>query len=233
MGQASDLRAGQSDAVHDTSIRAGSRYLWLAAHTVLFVAFSFFAFSRNYANLAFGVDGADSFIEAIHQWQWAPAVLGFSSNPFQGMGDLWYGDNARLVLGYLLASLFFGKAGVVTPHYVILGYTVLALELYLSLLVLARSLGLGWPASVLCAWVLPLLAEPYFGYSLLYPILMSAPSIGTMMAECSLLAATVNRLGRRSGRGVADTLRRNAFPSLMFLVLLILLVASFPFRVVL
>src|SRR5262249_28904256 len=78
-----------------------------------------------------------------------------------------------------------------------------------------------------CAWMLPLLAQPYFGYSRLYPITMLSPSFGTMIANFSFLLAAISCLGRDYGE-FWDTLRRNLLPSLAIPFLLTVMIASNP-----
>src|SRR5262249_37961288 len=173
-------------------MRSVPHWIWLGAHLVLFIGFSHFSFSRNYGNLAIGEDGGAHLIDAIQQWTWAPAALGFYSDPFQGMSDLWPGPNNKLILGYVLPMLFLGNGDAISPQYIILSYVVFSTEMFLSVLVLARAIGTSWTVSVISAWALPMLAQPLFGSSLLYPILMMAPSVGTMIAEFSLLAAAIN-----------------------------------------
>jgi hypothetical protein len=212
---------------------ATGRAALLGLSFLAFVAFSVFAFSRNYAHLAFGIDGVTSFLEGIHAWKWAPPGLGFGSDPFQGMSDLWSGESAFLTPAHLLYALTFGKPTEFTPQYLIAAYTIFACELFLSVLLLARSLEMGWLVGTVSAWTLSLLAYPYFGYSLLYPIFMSAPSIGTTMSECALLLAAVAYLGRGWQRGLRWTLRRDLGPVLAILLLLTVMVAANPFRVML
>ena len=64
----------------------------LALSFFTFVTFSIFAFSRNYAELAYGTDGVHTFVSAIHAWTWAPARLGVGANPFEGMSYIWSGQ---------------------------------------------------------------------------------------------------------------------------------------------
>jgi hypothetical protein len=178
------------------------RAAWLALSFFAFVAFSIFAFSRNYADLAYGTDGVFTFLLAIHAWNWAPVGLGFGPYPIEGMSDIWCCENPFLLPGHLLYALIFGKPAEYTATYVIAGYTIFAAELFLSVVVLARALGMPWLIAVVSAWILSLLAWPYFGFSFLYPILMTAPTVGTTISEPALLLAAVAYLVRSRGDGL-------------------------------
>src|SRR5262245_46701882 len=203
------------------------KWTWLAAHLVLFIGFCYFSFSRNYGVLSIGVDGANVLVHIIYQWIWAPAAVGLYSSPFQGLSDLWWGANSKLIPGYFLPMLILGNEGVISPGYVVLSYVVFSTEMFLSALVLARALGMSWSIGIICAWLLPLLAQPYFGFSLLFPMMMLSPSYGTMVANFSFLLAAIGYLGRDYGE-FWHTFRRNLLPSLAIPFLLIVMIGSNP-----
>src|SRR5262245_30783579 len=203
------------------------KWTWLAAHLVLFIGFCYFSFSRNSGLLSVGVDGAAVLWHTMYQWIWAPAAVGLYSSPFQGLSDLWWGTNSKLIPGYFLPMLILGNEGVISPGYIVLSYVTFSTEMFLSTLVLARALGMSWSIGIICAWLLPLLAQPYFGSSLLYPILMISSSYGTMVANFSFLLAAISYLGRGYGE-FWHTLRRNLLPSLAIPVLLIVMIGSNP-----
>jgi hypothetical protein len=208
-------------------IKSVFKWTWLAAHLVLFIGFSYFSFSRNYGLLSYGVDGAVILVHTLYQWIWAPAAVGLYSSPFQGLSDLWWGTNIKLIPGYFLPMLILGNEGVISPGYIVLSYVVFSTEMFLSTLVLARALGMSWSIGIICAWLLPLLAQPYFGFSLLFPMMMLSPSYGTMVANFSFLLAAISYLGRDYGE-FWHTLRRNLLPSLAIPFLLIAMIGSNP-----
>lgn len=213
-------------------MKLNSYWAWISAHLILLVALAYYSFSRNIGNLAFGGDGGQEIISVMHQWIWSPAALGFYSNPFQGLNDIWFNINTKLIPGYLLPLLFEKDGGAVGTQYIVLCYVVFSIELFLSTIVLARALGMNWFISLVSAWTLPLLGQPFFGYSLLFPFMMNSPSTGTMLAEFSLLLAAIIYLGRGEGE-LKAALWRNLLPGFMVLILLIALVASQPLRVIL
>jgi hypothetical protein len=210
------------------------RAAWLALSFFAFIAFSIFAFSRNYADLAYGSDGVFTFLFAIHAWKWAPVALGFGPYPFEGMSDVWCCENSFLLPGHLIYALIFGKPAEYTAKYGIVAYTIFAAELFLSVVVLARALGMRWLIAVVSAWILSLLAWPYFGFSLLYPISMTGPTLlGTTIAECTLLLAGVAYFVRKKGGSLRLTIWRGVRPLLAIIGLLFLLIASYPLRAIL
>jgi hypothetical protein len=220
-------------AVYPRSEVVGS-YAILVIYFIAFLGFSVFAFSHNYANLAFGVDGAASFLQAMHGWKWAPADLGFGPDPFEGLSDVWSGENAYLVPAHALYKLIFGPPSEFVPCYPITAYTIFASETFLATLALARSLGMSWSVGAIAAWILPLLVYPYFVYPLLFPISMIAPSVvGTTVSEATLLLALIARLGRGWRHGTRGRLRRDLPCALAIVGLLVVLIAAYPLRTIL
>lgn len=209
------------------SMKSIFHWAWLAAHIVAFTAFAHFSFARNYGLLSYGGDGAIALAHAMYQWIWTPTALGMHSSPFQGMNDLWWGTNINLIPGYFLPMLLLGNAGVISSQYIISSYMMFSIEMFLAALVLSRALGMNWLLSIISAWTLPLLAQPFFGYSLLYPIVMLSPSFGTMISNFAFLVAAISYLGRGQG-SLAQVIWRNLFPVCAILVLLIVMVASNP-----
>ena len=181
----------------------------VVVHLISFTVFAHAALTRSYGTLALGGDGGFQFLNAMQQWMWAPFAIGFYSNPFQALGNVWFPSNTKLTPLYVIPALLLQSGGQlhIQPEYVILAYTVGSLELFLSCLVLARSLGQSWPSAIIGAWALPLLVEPFFGYPLLYPILTLTPSVGSMIAQFSLLLASMNELGRQGPRFLNFRLR--------------------------
>ncbi|MSP02705.1 MAG: hypothetical protein EXR07_16900 [Acetobacteraceae bacterium] len=173
----------------------------VAVHILFFFVLSYHAFGRNLDKLFVGIDGAYMLTLAAHLFVWTPAAAGFFVDPFQGLGDVWFNLNAWLIPGYLVPHLLLGQGNEFGAPFRVLAYAVFALELFLSTLFLARSIGLGWVAAVLGAWSMPLLAMPYFGstYTLLYPIFELTPQIATATSEAFLLVGMISRIGRKRG----------------------------------
>jgi uncharacterized membrane protein (DUF373 family) len=103
--------------------------------------------------------------------------------------------------------------------------------MFLSTYILARALDLGRPAATGAAWTLPLLAHPYFGDTLLYPILSLVPNFGTMMSQFALVVASIYRLGRDIPEGRRFS-ARDVVLATIILLLLLLFTASQPLSTV-
>jgi hypothetical protein len=216
---------------------ARSRYFSIGCVVVQLISFSIFAhaaLTHSYGTLAYGEDGGFHFLQAMVQWTWAPLALGLYSDPFQGLGNISFPSITKLTALYVIPALLFNSGATlqIEPRYVILAYTIGSFELFLSCLVLARSLRLTWPAAIIAAWALPLLVEPYFGYPLLFPILMLSPSMGTMIAQFCLLLVSVNELGRQ-GTGLRNLRWRDWALGVVIALQIIILIAFFPVHTVL
>src|SRR5271167_2246873 len=221
MGQVS-LRPGSDLRTNDALRRLG-RPVWLFAHFVLFAVFARSAISHNFGDAAFGFDGCYYFELARTQHDWAPLTLGFFANPLQGMSDIFFPLNADILPSLFLPHMLPGAAKTAS-EYIILCYTIASIELFLSMLVLARSMGLGWSRATIAAWALPILCEPYFGHPLLFPILSSAPTFSTVFASVALMMAVINRLGAGPDRAWA-IVQRDLPWVLLLLLLAIFLIA--------
>jgi hypothetical protein len=197
---------------------------WLVAHFVLFIVFAHFALSRNFGNVAIGFDGSYYFELADNQREWAGPSLGFAVNPLQGMSDIFYPLNTRIMPSFILPYLLTGST--FSREYVVLCSTIVSAELYLSTLILGRSLGFGLPQATIAAWMLPVLSEPYFGLPLIYPIFVNAPTVGTVIASAALMMAIIGRLGA-SAEG-ARSIYRDTVLTLMLLALAVFLIAAMP-----
>ncbi len=99
----------------------------------------------------------------------------------QGVGDLRFPVNFRLSPATLLSFL-----GSITPDLVAL-YTVTGLELFISVLLLGTTLGLGGGGARIAAWASVLLVQPFFNPSRFYPIAGLIPWIVEHLAWQSLL----------------------------------------------
>ena len=202
----------------------------VGAHVLALAMLSYHAFRNNFGNLAFGGDGGQEIISIMHQWTWSPLALGFYSNPFQGLGDVWFNINAKLIPSYLLPLVFVSSERILGPEYIVLCYVFLALELFLATVLLSRVLGFDWISSLAAGWLLPLLTLPFIGYSRLFPFTMNSPCTSTILAEFALLVAVICRLG--SGADNFNAMfRRTLMQAAAIIFLIILLVASQPLRV--
>jgi hypothetical protein len=207
------------------------RLLWVCANLVLLCGFSFHAFSKNIAGLLSRGDGDFFLITIKEQLKWMPLAAGFYSNPFEGMGDIWFNRNALLLPESILPHFLTNGMSPTDTEYIVTMCVIVSIELFVSVLVLARSCGVKWIAAMAAAWMLPLLAQPYFGQCLIYPIMYWSPSTGTMIAEVAIILAAVACLGQGSFTG--RKLSRQDFGlALVILLLLGHLMVALPTTVV-
>jgi hypothetical protein len=185
--------------LHPVARRPIARVLLIAAHTLLFTAISYVAFTSTRGRLFNGIDGAYMLTLAAHQFAFTPIAAGFFANPFQGLGDLWFNLNAWILPGYLVPHLLLGPGREFSSSFRILSYSIFALELFGSTLFFARSIGRDWVTGLLAAWSLPLLIMPYFLTEMIYPILELTPQGATAISETLLLLGLFARLGTRGG----------------------------------
>jgi hypothetical protein len=181
----------------------------VTGHVVLFIIFSHDAFSRHQGDLFIGVDGAYMLTLVAQQFVWVPIAAGFSANPFQALGDLWYNLNAWLLLGFVIPHFVLAQ-DIWGPAFRISSYTLFALELFGAPLIMARAIGVSWSAAMLAAWAAPLLLMPYFGTAAVYPILELAPQGATGMLGTVLILSATSRLGRNVAPGKGQALWRDA-----------------------
>jgi hypothetical protein len=131
-----------------------------------------------------------------------PLRIGSAANLLEGFGDVTW-VNYMFVPSYSFALLLFGEENVFTDKFQICVNVILAVELFLATFTAALSFGFSRLVSLMSAWIAPLLMLPYFGFSLLFPLLVFWPNVGTTISENLLVLAAFTRLGRPSHNGVS------------------------------
>lgn len=93
----------------------------VVVHLISFTVFAHAALTRSYGTLALGGDGGFQFLNAMQQWMWAPFAIGFYSNPFQALGNVWFPSNTKLTPLYVIPALLLQSGGQlhIQPEYVI------------------------------------------------------------------------------------------------------------------
>jgi hypothetical protein len=161
----------------------------LATNLISLVAFCLVAFSLNEAYLLWNMDGLHFKVMAQKQVTWLPHLLGYSANPLESLGNVWYPLNMALEPGFLLA-----RDPVTAELDVVLCYTLLSLELFCSTWLLATSLGLGGFVAALAGWLLLLLAMPLWGLPFLFPMYAMAPNYP--ISQSLLVLVLFRQIGR-------------------------------------
>ncbi len=199
----------------------------LVGSLVLLVIFSVFAFSRNAGYLFPGGDGLNLLTQIGAARPLFPFRIGSSVNLLEGFGDVTW-VNYMFVPSYSFALMLFGEANVFTDKFQICVNVVLALEVFVATLVAALSFGFGRLISLMAAWMAPLLMLPYFGFSLLYPLLVFWPNVGTTIGENLLVLAAFTRLGRPPHGGALSLWRHTLLFAVACLMLAHMTIWSFP-----
>jgi hypothetical protein len=204
-----------------------SYFLCVLFNLICFAGVMYISFFRNRGHIFAGLDGSYILTLVKGQAMWAPLGLGFSANPLQSLGNIWFALNTQLFPAYVVPIQFFGIEAIGDAKFHALSYTIFASELFLATLLVGRAVGFGGTASILGAWFAPLLLFPLLGRPRLYPILGVSPHLATCMSEALLLTVLFGHLGR-NGRWIRDSL-------FVFLAIILTghLIVSQPFAVLL
>lgn len=189
---------------------AMDRWHWFALsafHCAVLFSVSAWYFSRQAGSLFNGLDGANMLTMVAHQFSWTAPALGFTSNPLQGLSDIWFTFNAWLSPGYLLPYLALADLTVADRGFQVAVYSSHALILFIATIIFARSIKLNWPTAIVAGWTIIIVLFPVFGSPLIYPIVELQPNLALTIAETQLVVACIATLGRGSLiRDVAVTL---------------------------
>ena len=193
---------------------------WFCVHILLFICISYFAFLKNIGWLFPGGDGAYPISLFKSQIIWNNTFLGLPWNPLQGLGDIDFPLSTWLVPAFVIPSFFLGIDNIGSQDFQIFSYIIFSLELFLSSLLLTKSLGFTRFESYTSAWLTPIFLLPYFGVPLLYPLFLFSPQASTIVAALLLTMTLLLFLTQQS------PLRYKSFDfDLIFSVLLIILLS--------
>jgi hypothetical protein len=144
------------------------------------------------SQLLIGFDGGYMMNLAQRQFQWHLPLLSASMDWFQGLGDIYFAVNFRLLPAFIVGSLF---ASTVATKVAI--YEVVLCELSLSIVLFGMSLGVSRTASIAAALVTCVTFMPFAHPTLIYGILPLTPHIGSLIAGALLAGAAFLQFGRR------------------------------------
>jgi len=180
----------------------GYRFRVVTLHLLLLLVCCLIAFHCNRDKLFLGYDGVyyRTIIKLQHTWM--PGGLSLSLNPVQALGNIFFTINSHLSPGFSVAAHL--GSGEANP---LLVYTTMALETFLSLLLLSRLLGVPATTGYGAAWLMTLLSFPFTPSALLYPISGVCPQYLETVALLSLLIGLFWQVGRHGWlRSLACTL---------------------------
>ena len=185
-----NVRLPNKEALWKIFLPATLTATWLCAGLI--------ALSLKRSQLLIGFDGSYMRDLARRQFEWHLPLLSASMDWFQGLGDLFFAANFRLLPAFIVGSFF---ANVSVAKVAI--YEVVLCELSLAIILFALSLGVSRVVSIAAAVVTCLTFLPFGHPTLIYGILALTPQLGSLIAGALLTAAAFLRFGRRNW--LADT----------------------------
>ena len=194
----------------------------LLTNLLLVIAVCSYAFSRNAETILFGLDGAylHDYVRLQHLWR--PWLFGLSFDPLQGLSDISFPLNTRLIPTYALQAALLDGAIEDVPTFVLFALELFWSSYFVFVVVLRAS-----PRVALAAcWVLIVFALPVIGWPILWPNFGLIPHLATMIAVQNLSLVALYLIGRRGW--LASIGLAAAFAALWVYVLL-----AFPSLVVL
>ena len=165
----------------------------IAFHALIVVLTTVPLFYLNRSNLLGFIDGQYLLTLVRCEKEWAPFRLGFSTNPMQGLDDLWYLFNTRwipeLAIASVLPSAVWGKIAV---------QATAALELFIGIGLLSNWLGVGTRKSLVAAWLAVLAIAPLSWPGLFYSVASDGPQLVSLTLTAILIVPVWVRVGKGS-----------------------------------
>ncbi len=183
----------------------------LAVHTLLVAIFTSATFWLNVDNLLSYIDGHYLLTLVRSQMEFASPSLGFSTNPLQGLNDLWYFANTRWIPELAVAQFFsdptWQKIAI---------HTTASVEMFVGVSLLAFWLGVKSGRAVVTGWFAVLVISPLSFPSLFYNVTGDFP----ILVSLDLTAFAIIVLWAGIGRGplLGDALRAGAISFLTWVL---------------
>ncbi len=172
-----------------------STILLPAALVAVWLGVTTLAFYWKSTQLLIGFDGGFILNVAQRQFAWHIPLFSASMDWFQGLGDIFFGINFRLLPAFIAGSLF---AGTTATKVAI--YEVVLCELSVSIVLFGLALGASRAVAVAAALVTCLTFLPFAHPTLIYGIVPIAPNMGSQIAGALLTGAAFLQFGRRDWR---------------------------------
>jgi hypothetical protein len=177
----------------DPAVTGAVGYSWtlVLSHLLALVLVSLVSLNNNRALLFRGYDGKFYETTTRLQHQWLSQVPWLGQNPLQALGNGFFCVNTRLSPAYLVFAAV--KSDSAAP---LLSYVVIAVETFLSVLVLARCWRVRPAVGIPAAWLMTLLSLPYTFPFALYPISELSPHAIEVVAAQTLMIGLFHCVGR-------------------------------------
>ena len=183
----SEAHKPSAKASLDLLLYLGGLGLWLSGTVIAF----------HIKNTQLFASGDGMYIRSLAQRQfaWRLPLFSTSLDWFQGIGDIFFAINFRLLPAFIVGSLF---ANPISAKVAI--YGVVLSELTLSVVFFGLSLGVSSTVAIAAAIVTCLVFLPFTSPSLIYPISALTPQLGSVIAGALVAGAAFLHFGRRGWR---------------------------------
>jgi len=187
-GKPTFVRATSADRKFGTT-----SFLTPIALIALWLCGTSFALYWKQSQLLIGFDGNYMMNLAHRQFAWHLPLLSASMDWFQGLGDVFFAINFRLLPAFIVGSFFTS-----VPFAKIAIYEVVVCELSLAIVLFGISLGASRAVSIAAALATCIIFLPFAHPTLIYGILPLAPQLGSLIAGALLMGAAFLQFGRRN-----------------------------------
>lgn len=143
--------------------------------------------------LLVGFDGGYMLNLAHRQFEWHLPLLSASIDWFQGLGDVFFGINFRLLPAFVAGSFL---ASTTASKVVI--YEVILCELSISIVLFGLALGASRAVSIAAALTTCVALLPFYHPTLIYGILPLIPHLGSLIGGTLLAGAAFLYYGRNN-----------------------------------
>ena len=192
---------------------------------LLVAAVGAIAFWRASASLLGYIDGQYLLTLVRNQGEFAPLGPVFSSNPLQGLDDLWFFTNTRWIPELAVARLF-SDVGLQRSAV----HCVAATEIFAVVAFVSYWLGSSAGKAAAAGWLAVIMIEPLAYPSLIVNISPDGPELATLIAVPLLIVPLWAGIG--TGSPWTDLLRAAAISCLMwlhFIAVALFAALSYPF----
>jgi hypothetical protein len=181
---------------HDYMMKSDTRnVLVLVCHLAVLLLLGPTALASNPGGMFNGLDGDYMRILVSLQQQWMPLSTYISSNPLQGMGNIFFPFNMNLVPAFFVQRLL-GYDDISPPF----AYTIFAVEMFLATYLIARVLGFRHIVGIAGGWIIVLLALPLKHLPRLYAVYGLVPNVVDLLVVMAVIIWAFHASRAESGR---------------------------------
>jgi hypothetical protein len=183
----------QPTAFVASAIRANRSYLLTFVLVVAWLGAAWLALYLKRTQLLIGFDGGYMMDLARRQFEWHLPLLSASIDWFQGLGDVYFAVNFRLLPAFIVGSLF---SDITTAK--VFTYEVILCEISVAVLLFGLAAGASRAVSVAAALLTCVVLFPFYRPTLIFGLFPLIPNIGSVIAGTLIAAAAFLQFGRRN-----------------------------------